>query len=210
VPHSPDPNPTPDPSQPGDSSSGEPGDVGFGGAGFGGAGVGGAGVGGTGVGGTGVGGTGSGGTGSGGTGSKPGADREVHWPTILEQAGSYPIEAFNFVREGLNHTVERALLQHEAGLRAGGLGNPDTHHVTGQQLCLGLRDYAILQYGMLAPAVLRHWHIVRTEDFGRIVYAMIEGGVMSKTNHDSIDDFSSVYDFDEAFSDAHLSQRIGG
>ena len=142
--------------------------------------------------------------------AKSGGTSEIHWPTVLERAGSYPMEAFNFVREGLNHTVERALLQHEANhLRGGGLGNPDNHHVTGQQLCLGLRDYAILQYGMLAPAVLRHWNIVRTEDFGRIVYAMIEGGVMSKTAHDSIDDFASVYDFDEAFSDAHLSQRIG-
>lgn len=185
MPHSPEPNPTPDPSQPGDSSSGAPGAVG----------------------------PKSGDLKSGDAKpgvSNPGADREIHWPTILERAGSYPIESFNFVREGLNHTVERALLQHEAGLRAGGLGNPDTHHVTGQQLCLGLRDYAILQYGMLAPAVLRHWNIVRTEDFGRIVYAMIEGGVMSRTKDDSVDDFSSVYDFDEAFSDAHLSQRIGG
>ena len=175
MPHSPEPNPTPDPSQPGDSSSGA-----------------------SGSGASGSGASGSGASGSGGSkavGSKAGADREIHWPTILERAGSYPIEAFNFVR---------------AGLRAGGLGNPDTHHVTGQQLCLGLRDYAILQYGMLAPAVLRHWNIVRTEDFGRIVYAMIEGGVMSKTKDDSVDDFSSVYDFDEAFSDAHLSQRIGG
>ncbi len=195
MPHSPEPNPTPDPSQPGDSSSGAPGAVGPK--------------------------SGDAKSGDAKSGdlkpgvsnpgaSNPGADREIHWPTILERAGSYPIESFNFVREGLNHTVERALLQHEAGLRAGGLGNPDTHHVTGQQLCLGLRDYAILQYGMLAPAVLRHWNIVRTEDFGRIVYAMIEGGVMSRTKDDSVDDFSAVYDFDEAFSDAHLSQRIGG
>lgn len=134
---------------------------------------------------------------------------DINWPKILERAGAYPIEAFAFVREGLNHTVERAMLQHESAQRAG-LANPDTHHVTGQQLCLGLRDFAILQYGMLAPAVLRHWNIVRTEDFGRIVYAMIEGGVMSKTADDSVEDFSSVYEFDEAFSDAHLSARIGG
>jgi uncharacterized repeat protein (TIGR04138 family) len=193
VPHSPEPNPTPDPSQPGDSSSGA------------------SGSGASGSGGSGSGASGSGASGSGGSkavGSKAGADREIHWPTILERAGSYPIEAFNFVREGLNHTVERALLQHEAGLRAGGLGNPDTHHVTGQQLCLGLRDYAILQYGMLAPAVLRHWNIVRTEDFGRIVYALIEAGELSKTADDSIEDFHSVFEFDEAFSLPALSARI--
>lgn len=143
-----------------------------------------------------------------GTPAKP-RDGEINWPRILERAGPYPIEAFTFVREGLNHTVERAMLQQESAHRTG-MGNPDTHHVSGQQLCLGLRDFAILQYGMLAPAVLRHWNIVRTEDFGRIVYAMIEGGVMSKTADDSVEDFSSVYDFEEAFSDAHLSARIGG
>lgn len=134
---------------------------------------------------------------------------EVDWAWIVARAGSYPRAAFDFVRDGLGHTVERALLQQEHALRAG-MGNPGSHHVSGQQLCIGLRDYAILQYGMLAPAVLRHWNIVRTEDFGRIVYAMIEGGLMSKTADDSIDDFAAVYDFDEAFSDAHLSQRIGG
>ncbi len=138
---------------------------------------------------------------------------DIDWKPILERAGCYPVEAFHFVREGLGHTVERARVQHEASLRGNGgagLANPEMHHVSGQQLCLGLRDYAILQYGMLAPAVLRHWNIVRTEDFGRIVYAMITGGLMSKTADDSIDDFAAVYDFEEAFSDAHLSQRIGG
>ena len=62
---------------------------------------------------------------------------------------------------------------------------------------------------MLAPAVLQHWHIHRTEDFGRIVYAMIEGEALSKTPEDSIEDFAGVYDFDEAFSNAQLAQRLG-
>jgi hypothetical protein len=38
---------------------------------------------------------------------------------------------------------------------------------------------------------------------------MIDGSVMSKTPQDSEDDFAGVYEFDEAFSDAQLSQRIG-
>lgn len=137
----------------------------------------------------------------------------------MERAGPYPFEAFQFVREGLGHTVERAhALGHSgsapgaaaaAGTRGGAMSNPDSRHVTGQQLCLGLRDFAIMQYGMLAPAVLRHWRITRTEDFGRIVYAMIEGSIMSKTPDDSEEDFAGVYEFDEAFSDAQLSQRLG-
>ena len=82
-------------------------------------------------------------------------------------------------------------------------------HVSGQQLCLGLRDYAIERYGILAPAVLEHWHIIRTEDFGRIVFAMIDAGLMSKTSADTLEAFRAVFDFGEAFCRDELSARIG-
>lgn len=85
----------------------------------------------------------------------------------------------------------------------------DSRHVTGQQLCLGLRDYAIKRYGMMAPAVLRTWNLRRTEDFGRIVFAMIEHGLMSKTADDTLEDFRSVYDFDEAFARETLMRHVG-
>ena len=121
---------------------------------------------------------------------------------ILSVAGPYPLEAFNFVREGLGHTAERLH------------GDPDAlpeldRHVSGQQLCLGLRDYAIDQYGLLAPVVLEHWNIHRTEDFGRIVFGMIEAGLMSRTDEDTLDDFRGVYDFREAFSRDELLGQLG-
>ena len=51
----------------------------------------------------------------------------------------------------------------------------------------------------------------RTCDFGRIVFAMIDAGVMSKTSSDTIEDFQAVYDFDEAFSpEAVLAQIVAG
>ena len=127
------------------------------------------------------------------------------WPAILAAAGPYPIEACQFVQDGLGHTVDR-VLQHA---HSGGMAMPDSRHISGQQLSLGLRDFAIERYGMLAPAVLRHWNVLRTEDFGRIVYAMIEAGCLSKTAEDSITDFASVFDFEEAFSPSQLSTRIG-
>ena len=85
----------------------------------------------------------------------------------------------------------------------------DSRHVTGQQLCMGLRDYAIKRYGMMAPAVLRSWNLRRTDDFGRIVFAMIEHGLMSKTADDSLDDFRAVYDFEEAFAHDALIRHVG-
>ena len=87
--------------------------------------------------------------------------------------------------------------------------NSNSRHVSGQQLCLGLRDYAIKRYGMMAPAVLRSWNLRRTDDFGRIVFAMIEHGLMSKTAEDTLEDFQAVYDFDEAFARETLMRHVG-
>lgn len=123
--------------------------------------------------------------------------KEPDWSKILNAAGPYPIEAFNFVREGLTFTAQRIHRSQPAA-------EPD-RHISGQQLCLGLRDFAIQQYGLLAPIVLRHWHVRRTDDFGRIVFAMIAEGLMSKSADDSIEDFRTVYDFDEAFSRDQLT-----
>jgi uncharacterized repeat protein (TIGR04138 family) len=125
----------------------------------------------------------------------------VQWKKIRDQAGPYPPEAYEFVRDGLQHTVE---LVHGKDA-ATSLPSPgENRHVTGQQLCMGLRDYAIQQYGRLAMTVLNHWHISRTGDFGRMVFAMIDGGLMSRSDEDNIDDFADIYEFDEAFSPAEF------
>ncbi len=109
-------------------------------------------------------------------------------------ASKYPLDAFLFVQRGLDHTVCRIH------------GQPDknqegmSRHVTGKQLCCGLKDYAIQQYGLMAKPVLQHWQIHSCEDFGHIVFAMVRVGLMHKTQEDSIEDFSGVFDFDEAFT----------
>jgi uncharacterized repeat protein (TIGR04138 family) len=134
---------------------------------------------------------------------QPREPKEVDWKRLADTAGPYPVEAFLFVREGLSYASQR--VRDEAYEQP-----PDQdRHITGQQLCMGLRDFAIDRYGMLAPAVLGHWHIRRTEDFGRIVFAMVEHGLLSKTNDDSLDDFRCVYDFREAFSANEVGMRIG-
>lgn len=127
--------------------------------------------------------------------------KEVNWKKIISAAGPYPVEAFTFIREGLSYTS-----QHVHG-NADHLPEAD-RHISGPQLCMGLRDFAIEQYGLMAPVVLGHWNIYRTDDFGRIVFAMINEGLMSKTQDDCLEDFRAVYDFDEAFSPDQLVQRI--
>jgi uncharacterized repeat protein (TIGR04138 family) len=111
----------------------------------------------------------------------------------MRELAPFPPEAYQFVREGLAHTVQRQHGQPES------LIEDDSRHVSGQQLCMGIRDYAIEQYGKLAGTVLRHWGLRKTDDFGRIVFAMVDAGLMRTTDEDRLEDFENVFDFDEAF-----------
>jgi uncharacterized repeat protein (TIGR04138 family) len=117
---------------------------------------------------------------------------DIDWESIKAKFGLIQPEAFEFVRQGLAHTVK--------SIHGDVPGDDETRNVSGQQLCLGLRDYAVKQYGMLARTVLDRWGIQRTDDFGRIVFAMVDIGLMSKTEEDRMDDFRGVYDFEEAFA----------
>jgi uncharacterized repeat protein (TIGR04138 family) len=125
---------------------------------------------------------------------------ELDLKQLQAASGAYPREAFEFVQRGLSATA--------AQVHAAQLGGAGGGHVTGQQLCLGLAELAIQQYGLMAQSVLENWNIHRTDDFGKIVFGLIECGLMSKTPQDSIDDFRSVFDFDETFHHAHVAQRI--
>ena len=111
---------------------------------------------------------------------------------VAQECGRYPLEAFEFVRQGLSHTVEKIHgdTRHKSETEC---------HVSGKQLSWGLRDYAVLRYGQLARTVLSHWGINRTGDFGRIVFAMVESKIMQKTDHDDLRDFEAVFDFEDAF-----------
>lgn len=112
----------------------------------------------------------------------------------LSRSTKYPLDAFAFVQRGLDYTVKRLHGEQKPG------GDSTTRHVTGRDLCMGLRDFATEQYGLLARTVLRRWNIQGTEDFGNIVFAMVDAGMMHKTEEDSLDDFIGVYDFAVAFA----------
>jgi uncharacterized repeat protein (TIGR04138 family) len=74
-------------------------------------------------------------------------------------------------------------------------------HLTGQELCEALRLYAVQQFGFMAISVLAQWGITKTNDFGSIVYNLIDIGLMRKSPDDRQDHFNDVYDFQAAFVD---------
>ena len=101
---------------------------------------------------------------------------------------------FIFVKNGLDFTVRRIHGDPEEA-------DPDaSRHISGRQLCYGLRDYAIEQYGLMARTVLHRWSIHHSEDFGHIVFALVEAEEMAKTDDDTLEDFTGVYDFADAFT----------
>lgn len=108
---------------------------------------------------------------------------------LARGTGKYPVDAFHFVQEGLKFTVQK-LFQN----------TQEEKHIRGQELCWGLRDFALKRWGLLAPVVLRRWNICNTMDFGHIVFAMVDAGWMAKREEDCLDDFRDVFDFREAFN----------
>jgi uncharacterized repeat protein (TIGR04138 family) len=118
---------------------------------------------------------------------------------VIDELGIYPREAFEFVRRGLSFTVEKIHRE---------ITDPQaSRHISGQQLCGGLRDLALAQWGLMAPAVLKRWNIRRTEDFGKIVFTLVNCGELAKTDEDTIEDFRHVFDFSTAFDEAFIIDR---
>ena len=121
---------------------------------------------------------------------------------LLTEDRRYKLEAYQFVGAGLEYSQEVL-----------GLGKPGprsrrkkvaedddrpVRHVSGQDLCLALRQFAHAQYGFLAKLVLESWGVRSTNDFGEIVYNLIKIGKMSKSDNDRREDFDNVYDFEQA------------
>lgn len=100
----------------------------------------------------------------------------------------YPAEAYFFVQEALQHT-QRTLGRHKT----------EDKHVGGRELLVGIREYALKSFGPMVPTVLGEWGIHTCEDFGEIVFNMIEHNLATKKATDSREDFKGAYDFDEAF-----------
>lgn len=87
-------------------------------------------------------------------------------------------------------------------------------HISGEELAWACRDLAREQFGLTSRTVLSHWGIESTEDIGRIVYVLIEVGLLIPRDEDRIEDFASVYDFEQAFEGeypwAGVSRTSGG
>ncbi len=138
---------------------------------------------------------------------------------VIAQDPRYPIEAYAFVLESLNHARQEKL---KARGRARGKGRSaeparetatasakkprKSGHVSGSELCESVRKLSLNQFGLLAATVLEHWGVRSTSDIGDIVYNLIAAGDLEKTPTDSRADFDNVFDFNQALRPESLGE----
>ena len=109
----------------------------------------------------------------------------------------YNRQAYFFVREALDYTQKIVEKKSKEEVR----------HVSGQELLAGIRSYALEQFGPMAQMVFEEWGIHGCEDFGELVFNMVESNLLAKTPRDSREDFKNGYDFFEAFRRPFLPLR---
>jgi uncharacterized repeat protein (TIGR04138 family) len=113
---------------------------------------------------------------------------------MLKRDPRYHRDAYLFVREGLDFTQKKVSKETKKTPR----------HVSGQELLEGIREYALGQYGPMTLMVFEEWGVHRCEDFGEIVFNMVENGILSKTPTDTQEDFKAGYDFQKTFREPFL------
>jgi len=106
----------------------------------------------------------------------------------------YPRQAYLFIREALDFTQKGVEKK----------AKDEVRHVSGQELLGGIRKYALEQFGPMTQMVFSEWGIRSCEDFGELVFNMVECNLLAKTTEDSREDFKSGYDFFEAFRRPYL------
>lgn len=121
---------------------------------------------------------------------------------ILAKDRRYQREAYLFLREALDHT--QRMMAKTAREPRSGTKEETIRHVTGHELLNGIRALAVEQFGPMAATVLAEWGVQRCEDFGEIVFNMVDNRLLAKTKEDSREDFKGGYDFDEAFRQPFL------
>lgn len=116
---------------------------------------------------------------------------------LVERDPRYAYEAYEFVFRAITHTQKML----DRIPREGETDPGPQYHVTGRELLQGIRELALLEFGRMARIVFKLWGINNTSDFGQIVFNLVAEQLMSKTDHDSLDDFRDVYDLDAALVD---------
>jgi uncharacterized repeat protein (TIGR04138 family) len=111
--------------------------------------------------------------------------------TICNKDSRYYPEAYEFVMEALSFSQNKF---------------KKSKHISGEELLAGIKALLLKKFGPMTLTVLKHWGIKVTDDFGNIVYNLVESRVLAKDTQDHYDSFKNAYDFDEVFNKGYRKQ----
>lgn len=109
--------------------------------------------------------------------------------TIAETHGSFRPEAYRFVLEALDRAMSRL---------------EEPQHVSGADLLESIKELGRDRFGIMATDVFAAWGVRSTLDFGRCVFHLVDGGLLSKRDEDSLRDFIDKFDFRQAFEEDYF------
>ena len=123
-------------------------------------------------------------------------DFEGELNRIVEVDSRYQRDAYVFLRQALDFCHKCEI---KAGKKTRIVEKAGENHVSVAQLLDGIRQYALEEYGPMAMMVLNSWGVKSCEDFGEIVFKMVEHRLLSVTEQDTREEFRKGFDFFEAF-----------
>jgi uncharacterized repeat protein (TIGR04138 family) len=103
-------------------------------------------------------------------------------------------QAYYFLLDALDYTMSRLGKDALTG---------EERHVGGRELLLCIQDFAADQFGPMAPFVFERWGVRSSEDFGEIVFNLIDAELLSRRPNDSRLDFADGFDFASTFREKH-------
>ena len=121
-------------------------------------------------------------------------DFEEALDRITERDPRYHAHAYHVMREALDYTIQM-LEKPTAG---------PGRHVSGQELLKGIQAFTLREYGPMAKRVLNYWGISANDDFGNLVFNLVDEGILGRTESDRREDFHGGPDFEQVFIKPYL------
>ena len=99
---------------------------------------------------------------------------------LASTSGSFPVDAYLLVFDALN----KCLLEHK---------KTRLEPIGARELSQAMVDILRDGFGPFASHLLQKWGIHSTNDFGRIVYELVNAGLLALNEGDTIEDFNDLF-----------------
>ncbi|MEO6846691.1 MAG: Minf_1886 family protein [Chthoniobacterales bacterium] len=120
---------------------------------------------------------------------------------ISQHDTRYHRDAYAFVKESLETLT--TVKQKKKGVQEA------PRHISAAELLQAFKQCALKEFGPMSITVLDHWGIKSTGDVGSIVLNLVNAGIFSKTEEDTLEAFQSGFDFQDAFVKPFLPTGFG-